>query len=1073
MSSIRRSTRIREKSSVNPRSESLEEIDSDNGQTPATNAEIDVDEEVSVGSYDELSEIEGDESDEDYEDKRIRNKRKRKQQSTKKRSKVNKKKKLNANDASGNANDKIFGSKEEQEEYVEILKTFETTELFEILASSEDVSIDELLRDLLNKYKENKDAFIQDFVNLILCCSGVITRVEEHDVRNNDAAHETVSEIQAVFQRQKIHEFYLLLSKNQKKKSKYPHLYTNFMELMNKMMDMANELQLLCIDDKDEDGDDIIITGPFILDILTWLSSFSVCKIRCLRYVSTLIFYAFQDSIVNQVVDLERNYLVKLNKQLLGEEKRKRSNKKTIKKIQIIISEVQQNKVIMEGIIDSIIKLAFIHRFKDVDEQIRSESMYHLSVWTKAYPEYFLKVTFLKYFGWLLSDTSFEVRLQILKLLPDIIGNTINSKGQLKSNYDISSVRQFFERFQDRILDIAEMDENLEVRINAVQVLVKIVSLGYLEDDDILKISSLIFNEYEIKVSSHGKNSRFLSTIAKFISEVINSRVEEFKNNYTIKDTVFGMPSDSIIEIGAMMYLLNQSLVFYLENKKNQEEEDGSESDDNEHVIKDSGITAQQKIYTLFQSAEFLYPFFGKLIGDICKMLIYDGEYRIEELLEEEEENKEDNENITILLPREREDVILYLTVLKGLCYGGQYGKNQEKLEIAENVLPNIDKLFSLLSVHSSNVYIPIFSIIELFGYELWIESGMNEEDLIKLVKQIIKIFEDMNISEDINNEEYESFSKIISHIKKFNMEQLDEIIINFINKLKLQLTTYLTERMNDIKEDNDIEYSVVINTVFGMFINKLVLLGKEYMIEINKELFDKINEIIINNITREDIINNTEINIIKMINFKFFSIIVNWQINKWIEIMNERGDSDNNTNVVSNESISNTVKIFSRIIERLNTLLVTIRGDEEDKINYLRWKVTNSIIDISVGIKIYELNLPKNENIWIKEINDKLPYLVYPRGIEIIKDVYLILESYMGNKLGERLDRLADENVNYNNIKNINWINTEKIESEFLIYTIKLRSLVKLNILDEDISDRLELNKDKLGDIYTTIVEK
>lgn len=138
--------------------------------------------------------------------------------------------------------------------------------------------------------------------------------------------------------------------------------------------------------------------------------------------------FLFQDYLTEQAVNLEKNYLAKLTRQLSLEEKKKRPNKKTVEKLESTIAETQGSKVVIEGVIDNIVKLCFVHRYKDISDSIRSEAMLHLSIWIKNYPEYFLKVTFLKYFGWLLSDNSVSVRLQVAKILPHLIVQNHNSK---------------------------------------------------------------------------------------------------------------------------------------------------------------------------------------------------------------------------------------------------------------------------------------------------------------------------------------------------------------------------------------------------------------------------------------------------------------------------------------------------------------------------------------------------------------------------------------------------------------------------------------------------------------------
>ena len=45
-------------------------------------------------------------------------------------------------------------------------------------------------------------------------------------------------------------------------------------------------------------------------------------------------------------------------------------------------------------------------------------------------------------------------------------------------------------------------------------------------------------------------------------------------------------------------------------------------------------------------------------------------------------------------------------------------------------------------------------------------------------------------------------------------------------------------------------------------------------------------------------------------------------------------------------------------------------------------------------------------------------------------------------------------------------------IETQFLLFTVKLKGLIKLNILDEQFASRMALNKEKLGSLFDKILD-
>lgn len=1043
MSEVRRSARIRTK----PTQE--EEITPRSGEDDDcrdTALEIRADENTSVADVlsemDESSEADEDKDneaeDEDYEEPSMTNKKRARgtPKGSTKRSKSGTV--ATPKTPSRAATISSAGSKKDQDNYLEMIKDFQPTELFEILSTSEDISIDELLRNWLETYATNRDLFLQEFINLLLCCSGALARVEEHDVHSNESSNETIGEVQLMFQRQKIHEFHLLVSKNMRKKSKYQHLYNNFVEFMSRFMDLANDAQLLYAESADEDGE--ITTSPLVLDLLTWLSSLSVCKLRCLRYISTLTLYLFQDFLTEHVVDLDRNYLSKLSKQLTMEQKKKRSNAKTVEKLELAIVEVQSSKMVTQSIIDNIIKLCFVHRFKDVDNSIRCLSMIHLSIWIKNYPEYFLKVTFLKYFGWLLSDSSAEVRLQVLKILPQLIAR------HHSRSVDNAAVRQFFERFKERLLEIALKDNNLEVRIHAVDVLVEVVPLGYLEDSEILAISSLIFDDNKVKISSHGKNSRFLAAAAKFFAEVSAERCKEFTKNHDLSEELFDMKKSSVVKIGIFTRLLNESLIAYLEQVPD--------------------LDSETKIHILFQAAAFLYPYFGSLLDDLCRILTYDGEYDIPGLQAENNENGEEGigTNDSLLLPDEGGNIILYVTILSGLSYGGTNVRTQPRFRVAEAVLPQLEKLLTQLPIQSSNVLASILGIFNLFSFEDWIHTGY-EKSIKKIVEKIIKAFTECSLSCKRTDLKYKCFSETVQHIEQLGLNELDELWLNQITHLKYQLSKFLEEKMSLRGSDVDIDEN--INTLYGMFINKFVLLGKVYFIEFDHSLLSLFLESYVCQIPAQ--FDDFDHDTIDEMDFKILTILVSSQLQKWTKILEK-----STVNHTVSQSYHPDLHSISAIVETLNRILASLGKTHDTNYNsnsfLLKWSIANALIDIIISLKVVELGLPESEKFWKNAFKDGFPQLLQEDANPVLLQVFLYLESLCGKEIGVQLDRSPEEDVDLNDLKEGGF--SDSVEKQLLLFAIKLKGLIKLGLIKGDIVSRISLNKDKLGSLYASVID-
>lgn len=1030
MSEVRRSARIRSKSSLEPQDDVAEE---------EVRVDVDTAMERAFSDEDESSDEGEDGQDEDYEE--VSNAKKRKSGSQKGRS-ATKRGKSNVSHGSRAPSRRgksvvSKGTREDQENFLQAVKEFQPTEIFEILATSEDVSIEELARNWLETYKSDREEFLKDFINLLLCCCGAVAHVETHDVRSNESSNETIEEVQLVFQRQKIHEFHLLISKNYKRKSKYPHLYNNFVELMSRLMDLADEAQLICTESTEDDSQ--IATGPFVLDLLTWLSTMSVCRIRCLRYIATQALYLFQDYLTEHIVDLERKYLSKLSKQLKMEQQKKRPNQKTIEKLESTIEEVQSNKMVVRDILDQIITLSFVHRFKDVDNHIRSLSMKHLSVWIQNYPEYFMKVTFLKYYGWLLSDSSPEVRSQVLKILPDLISK------QHSKMINNSAVRQFFERFKERILEMALKDEVLDVRMHAVNVLIEVAALGYLENSEILSISSLIFDEKEVKISSRGKSTRFLMAVSKFFAQVTAEKIKDFLNNHALPNTLFAISTPSLVKIGIFMRLLKESFDYHLQDKPE----------------------LGKKSTTLFQAAEFLYPSFGNLIKEICLLLIYDGDLEHPSLNGEnhseegELENQDANE---LLLPDDVKNSELYITVLYGLCYGGANIKTQPRFDVAEAILPQLDQLVSQLSLQSGNMLSSLTGIFNLFSFEDWIHTGY-EKNIRTTLDKFIKAFSEAQLSCELTDVKYKAFSDTVQHVRELKLSELDQCWQNQAIHIKILLEKFLDERLNG-EDDNIAELFELLNT---MFINKLTLLGKYYPIELSDSLLDKFLSKYLLQIPLYSA--QMDYNLMKQINFNILALTAAWEIEKWADILSNRSMGKNDEQIPQIE-----VQSLHKTLDAIKKVLSAIHNDDNGNANklssnfLLKLALANPLIDMIISIKVFELRLTDHHRSLQQSMEELAPGQLSLEINSALLSIFLYLEGLCAQKLGVHLERSPEEDANLNDIDD-EYISKD-CEKLLLMFTIKLKGLMKIGVLDRETMDRIALNKSKLPPLFAQVID-
>lgn len=1022
MSGIRRSQRIRDKSS---REDEHSDSEDEHSNLVQTDEQTHYEDQEENSTEDE--DANDNDEDDDYQEPSAKKKRKSKATN---HAKNIKKPRINTTSSA-----KTTASKRDQEHYLQMLQEFTPTELFETIANSEDVSVEEAANNWLDEYAQNRNKAMQEFVNFILNCCGCLVRVEEHDVVSNESSNETVGEIQLMFQEQKIHEFHLLMSKTHKKRAKYKPLYQNFTDFMMKLIQLANDRDFFYTDNEDEG---IIETSPLVLDLLTWLSSFSVCKIRCLRYVATLAMYSFQDYLTELIVDLEDNYLSKLRKQLAMEQKKKRPNEKTLDKLETTVSEIQDGKTVIESNIDNIVKLCFVHRFKDVDDLIRAESMLHLAIWLENYPEYFFKVTFLKYFGWLLSDSSVNVRLQVLKILSQLVKFTTKRSKHVVDN---SALRQFFERFKQRILEICLKDIDLQVRLAAVQVLVGINSFGYLEDSEIMSVTSLIFYDHEVKISSTAKNVKFLNAVAKFFSTVENEQTENLLESIELPKSPPGLDSKEVIETGIFIRFLIKSLSAYLQNASQE-------------------VLTIKRVNLLFQASEFLQPYFGNSVDCICRLLMYDGDFDEFKIGGNDVDQEQDDDQEQLLLPQDENDVVQYITVLSGLCHGGvQLNKSQSKNDTAKAILPHLEKLFERLPLESETVISQLLKIFQLFNFEDWITNGQ-EKAFHRITETIVKRFSDTDLRSGDNGLKSDGYASILKHFKDIDLQSTNILWKNQINHIKLLLVKFLQEGFRDLQED----INGILHTMYGVYIDKLVLLGKVFPLEFDREFFELIFEKFVRPLPHW--LSQLTLETSRATDFKVFTLYAAWNLQSWYEIFNSHKEES----AVSRSALD----LNKFLIDELSASLVELSNTSVDNPFtrfHLEHQVGNTLSDILTASKVFELNLPEKEYRWKQVVENDYQLSIGSDVTRVLLDVFLHLESLYANRRGVQLDRFDEEDVNLNDLGNDSGI--ADVEKELCLFTIKLKSLLKLGFMGEStIENRILLNKDALGGFFKSIVE-
>lgn len=1040
---VRRSTRIRTKSSYSEQSGSESDSEHETIGSIVTDDRINIEntdnqkEEEALSQGSSSSEEDDDANDDDY----VAPGSRKRPNSGGRRVASNKRTKLKQNEKGRPSNNISSAvSRKEQEAYISLQNEFKPTELFEILSSSDDFSCEELASDWLDSYIDNRNVSLANLINFLLDCSGCFTHIGEHDVANNDSSNETIGEIQIMFHEQKKHEFHLLLSATHKK-AKFRPLNDNFNIFMTTLMDLAIEKEMIYVENEKEESDEIVIeTNPLIIDLLTWIPSMSVSKIRCLRYVSAKAIFCFQDSLARASASLEAEVLFKLRKQLTLERKKKKPKSKTMETLESSISDAEATKTVIENTIDNIIKLCFVHRFKDVDENIRSLAISYLLDWIENNPDYFFKVTFLKYFGWLLSDSSNSVRLQVIRSLHDLIKF---SNKRNKNTVDNAALRQFFERFKHRMLEIAGRDIDIQVRLTSVQVLSSINGLGYLDDHEIIDIISLIFFDHEVKVSSSSRDVKFLNEVTKFLANIVSEKTEEFLiNNERFKVPVISVTEEQFVKVGVLMRLLHNSLLNHINSTSN---------------LEGYAKVPPDKIKLLQQAAEFLSPKFYNLIETISKLLYEEGNFDGSTIHADADDFSNDLGDIKLFLPETDNNVLFYATVLGGLCTGGiQYNKGQDRQAVTQLILPELEDLFKKMNLDSDQIYTQLLNVIQLLNTEEW-NSSESKDVIFNINKTITKRFESSPVVLSNANAITKTYKSLIPYLASLQIPEVTGYWKSCLINVTLSFKKFMESF--DIKSDNS------ITTLYLQYVNKLVILGKEFAIEISETLLDDIVEKFLKPLS--ELLPKIDSDAISVLDFKLFTSIVTWNLATWRDVI-----KNNEEPIAVSHTTLNQIRTVLVELLNLSSKIDSNPEIQHDKKFHVLHVILSPLLDIIIAFKMFELDLSEKDSDWIRALRQEYSVISNEDLTGICHKVFLYLESCLGKFLGITLDRVADEDVNYGAV---NLVDVDgDPEKELCIYTIKLKGLIKLGILNySDLTTRIGLNQEKLGPLFESVVSE
>jgi len=247
-----------------------------------------------------------------------------------------------------------------------------------------------------------------------------------------------------------------------------------------------------------------IIYDQYMMDnVISFLTGLTDSQVRAFRHTSTLasmkLMTALVDVALNLNVQLD-NTCRQYESERAKANKSNRSGESRLETLMSRRSELEENVGEIKNMLQYIFKGVFVHRYRDILQDIRCICMIELGEWMKKYPSHFLDDSYLKYLGWTLYDKIGEVRLTCLRSLqPLYAAEDLSQRLELFTN-----------RFKDRIV-MMTVDKEFDVAVQAVKLVrcILVFNEGILTDRD-------CENVYELVYSTHRQVSQ---AAAEFLNE--------------------------------------------------------------------------------------------------------------------------------------------------------------------------------------------------------------------------------------------------------------------------------------------------------------------------------------------------------------------------------------------------------------------------------------------------------------------------------------------------------------------------------------------------------------------------
>ncbi|KAL8804678.1 MAG: hypothetical protein Q9200_005725 [Gallowayella weberi] len=350
-------------------------------------------------------------------------------------------------------------------------------------------TVDAVAAEWIARYDDHNANAMCELVNFVLRCTGCSLEVDVHDIEDPDNAPSKLEDLRVEYGAQEITD-YPLISKNKA----FATFRTTMTDFFFSLISTAHAAGVLYSD------------LALIENFEVWVITMSSASLRPFRHTATVVSLAMESALCAVYSTLTEN-IAKTVRQKEGEKKKKTVNKERVASLAQKAAEEERKSGLVDDMLETIFNTVYVNRYRDVDPRIRVDCVTALGGWITAAPDKFFTSNFLRYLGWVLSDTSALTRAEVVRQLSKLY----------KRKEDVGRLRAFTEKFCPRFVEMAIRDAEPNIRAATVGMLGLVRKLQLVEPNDIDSIGRLIFDS----------EPRVRKAVAGFFAENINDSYDE------------------------------------------------------------------------------------------------------------------------------------------------------------------------------------------------------------------------------------------------------------------------------------------------------------------------------------------------------------------------------------------------------------------------------------------------------------------------------------------------------------------------------------------------------------------